>query len=80
MLYFSDGKPEPGGLPSFFTGGAYPPNERKEGVANDYIFGSDPILYTHCRPCRSVLSDLQGKEIAATTTNSDGCYIVTVQS
>lgn len=28
---------EPGGLPSFI-GGANPPDERKEGVANDYIF------------------------------------------
>ena len=29
--------------------------------------------YTHCCPYQSVLSDLQGKkEIAATTTNSDG--------
>lgn len=28
---------EPGGLPSFI-GGANPPDERKEGVANGYIF------------------------------------------
>ena len=31
------GEPEPGGLPSFI-GEANPPDERKEGVANDYIF------------------------------------------
>jgi len=28
---------EPGGL-SFLNGGANPPDERKEGVANGYIF------------------------------------------
>ena len=61
-----------GGLPSMI-GGAYPPDERKEGDANVYyILGSDPVLYIHCCPCESDLSDFQGKKIAATTHNSDG--------
>ena len=34
MVEYSHGETtEPGGLPSFF-GGAYPPDERKEGDAN----------------------------------------------
>lgn len=38
VLHLSHGKTrELGGLPSF-NGGANPPDERKEGVANDYIF------------------------------------------
>ena len=62
------GKPKPGGLPSDFFGGANPPDERKEGDANErYIFGLVPVVALHCRPCQSVLSDFQGKEIAATT-------------
>ena len=62
------GKPKPGGLPSDFFGGANPPDERKEGDANEcYIFGPVPVVALHCRPCQSVLSDFQGKEIAATT-------------
>ena len=67
------GKPKPGGLPSDLFGGANPPDERKEGDANEcYILGFDPVADFHCCPDRSVLSDLQGKEIAATTLNSDG--------
>ena len=55
------------------SGGANPPDERKEGDANEcYIFGPVPVVALHCRPCQSVLSDFQGKEIAATTRNSDG--------
>ena len=67
------GKPESqGGLPSVY-GGAYPPDERKEGDANVcYISGSDPVLYLHGSPCESDLSDFQGKIIAATTSDSDG--------
>ena len=54
-------------------GGANPPDERKEGVANDYICGSIPILYLHCCPCWIVLHDLRGKtKIAATIRSSDG--------
>ena len=60
-----------GGLPSNF-GGANPPDERKEGDADGYIFGLDPDRYTHCIPDWSVLSDLPGKEIAATIRSSDG--------
>ena len=38
VLHLSHGKTrELGGLPSFY-GGANPPDERKEGVANGYIF------------------------------------------
>ena len=61
-----EGKPKPGGLPSDLFGGANPPDERKEGDANEcYIFGFIPVVAFHCRPCQSVLSDFQGKEIAA---------------
>lgn len=43
-----------------------PPDERKEGDADErYILGSDPVINIHCRSCQSVLSDFQGKEIAA---------------
>ena len=63
-----EGKPKPGGLPSDLIGGANPPDERKEGDANErYIFGLVPVVTLHCCPCQSVLSDFQGKEIAATT-------------
>ena len=62
---------------TFHFGGANPPDERKEGVANDYIFRSDSDRNFHCCPCRLMLYDLQGKtKIAATTANSDGCWIV----
>ena len=68
------GKPKPGGLPSDLFGGANPPDERKEGDANErYILGLVPVVDLHCCPCQSVLSDLQGKEIAAITRNNDGC-------
>ena len=62
-----------GRLPSTF-GGANPPDERKEGVANDdYILRAYSDWYLHYCPCRFMLYDLQGKtEIAATTANSDG--------
>ena len=46
-------------------GGANPPDERKEGDINGYIFGYNPILYIHCRSCRIVLYNLWEKEIAA---------------
>ena len=72
-------KPKPGGLPSDFFGGANPPDERKEGDANEhYILGFVPVVALHCCPCQSVLSDFQGKEIAATTANSDGSPLVAV--
>ncbi len=59
------GKPKPGGLPSDLIGGANPPDERKEGDANEcYIFGLVPAVALHCGPCQSVLSDFQGKEIS----------------
>lgn len=60
-----------GGLP-FLIGGEIPPIVRKEGV-NGYICGFNPILFTHCCPCRSDLSDLPGqKKIAATSFTCDG--------
>ena len=54
-----------------------PPDERKEGDSNVcYISGFNPDWNTHCCPCEFALSDLQGKkEIAATTTNSDGVLL-----
>ena len=59
---------EPGGLPSFF-GGAYPPDERKEGDANVcYIRWFDSDRNIHLHPCRIMLHDFQGKtKIAAIT-------------
>ena len=77
ICYYYDsiwtGKLKPGGLPSDLFGGANHPDERKEGDANECsILGFDPVADFHCCPDRSVLSDLQGKEIAATTLNSDG--------
>ena len=68
------GKPEhiKGGLPSVI-GGANPPDERKEGDANVcYISGLGSDWNIHCSPRGIVLYDLSGKEIAATTRNSDG--------
>ena len=62
-----------GGLPSIF-GGANPPDERKEGDADEcYIFGLVPDWNVHCSPRGIVLYNLPGKEIAATTRTSDGC-------
>ena len=61
------GKPEhiKGGLPSVI-GGANPPDERKEGDANVcYISGPSSDWNIHCSPCKSALSDIQGKKIAA---------------
>ena len=50
------GKPKPGGLPSDLFGGANPPDERKEGDANErYIFGLVPVVAFHCRYCWSLL-------------------------
>ena len=50
------GKPKPGGLPSDFFGGANPPDERKEGDADErYILGYDPVVNFHCRSCWSLL-------------------------
>jgi len=60
---------------TLFFGGANPPDERKEGVADVcYIrwFNSDWNI--HLRPCWIVLHDFQGKtKIAAITRNNDGC-------
>ena len=38
-------------------GGADPPDERKEGDADDYISGFLFILYVHCCPYQSDVSD-----------------------
>lgn len=55
-------------------GGADPPDERKEGDADEcYILGFIPVLYICRCPRWIVLYNLSGKEIAATTANSDGC-------
>ena len=65
ILFARKARTHKGGLPSIF-GGANPPDERKEGDADErYILGSDPVINIHCRSCQSVLSDFQGKEIAA---------------
>ena len=44
-----------------------PPDERKEGDANElrYISGSNPDWYIHCRSRRIVLYNLREKKIAA---------------
>ena len=57
-----------GGLPSGF-GGTNPPDERKEGDANElcYISGFNPDRYLHCRSRWIVLHNLREKKIAATT-------------
>ena len=56
MIYYCYGKTiELGGYPLF--GGANPPDERKEGDADDYISGFLFILYVHCCPYQSALSD-----------------------
>ena len=65
---------ELGGFTLFF-GGANPPDERKEGVANVcYISGFNSDWNIHLRPCWIVLHDFQGKtKIAAITRNNGGC-------
>ena len=45
---------------------------KERRVANGYICGFIPILFIHCSPCQSVLSDFQGQKIAAITANNDG--------
>ena len=41
-------------------------DERKEGDADErYMLGPNPVVNIHCCSCQSVLSDFQGKEIAA---------------
>ena len=57
--------------PALF-GGMNPPDERKEGDANDYIFRTFSVLHVHCRSRGIVLYNLREKKIAATTPNSDG--------
>ncbi len=59
-------------LPSISEGLTLQTKEERR-AANDYISGFFLVLYFHCCPCRSDLSDSQGKKIAATTRNSDGC-------
>ena len=74
MLYLRYGKTRAhkGGLPSHYRRGN-PPDEGKEGDANVcYISGLDPDWNVHCSPRGIVLHNLSGKEIAATTRNSDG--------
>lgn len=69
MLYWQYGKSEhiKAAYPPMI-GGANPPDERKEGDANVcYISGLGSDWNIHCSPCKSALSDIQGKEIAATT-------------
>ncbi len=53
-------------------------NPKEEGGDdNDYISRFFLVLYVCCCPDKSDLPDFEGqKEIAATTTNSDGCWIV----
>ena len=59
--------------PTLPIGGADPPDERKEGDANVcYISGLGSDWNIHCSPCKSALSDIQGKKIAATIRSSDG--------
>ena len=59
--------------PALF-GGKNPPDERKEGEANElcYISGLDPDGYLHCRSHWIVLYNLWEKKIAATIRTSDG--------
>ena len=47
--------------------GLIPPDERKEGDANElcYISGFSPDRYLHCRSRRTVLHGLREKKIAA---------------
>ena len=49
---------------------------KKKGGGNAnvcYIRGFNPSWNIHLHPCGIMLHDLQGKEIAATTSNSGGC-------
>ena len=67
---------KPGGFTPLLLGGRINALQTRERRAIAmYVTYSDlnSDRYTHCCPYQSVLSDLQGKkEIAATTTNSDG--------
>lgn len=45
--------------------GLIPPDERKEGDANGYIFRAYRVQYVHCYPYWIVLCNLKGKKIAA---------------
>ena len=62
------GKPESQAAYPLY-GGADPPDERKEGVANVcYIRWFDSDRNIHLHPCRIMLHDFQGKtKIAAIT-------------
>lgn len=52
--------------------GAYPQTYER-GLANGYIRGFNPVLYTFGCSCRVVLHNLQGqKKIAVITRNNDG--------
>ncbi len=52
-----------------FFGGANPPDERKEGVADVcYIFGFNPDGNIHLRSCRIVLHNFQGNTKTAAIT------------
>ena len=78
MLYWQYGKSEriKAAYPPVF-GGANPPDERKEGDANEcYIFGLVPGVTFHCCPCQSVSSDFQGKEISRHYCTSDGLPLI----
>ena len=58
--------------PTLF-GGANPPDERKEGDANElcYISGFSPDRYLHCHSRRTVLYSLREKKIAAHYPHSE---------
>ena len=63
-------------LPSI-SEGLTPPDERKEGDADErYICGLVPILYLCRCPDKFVLCNLSGQKIAATTANSDGWPLI----
>ena len=56
---------EPGGLPSDYRRGL--PSRRKKGGDADDSCRILSVLFGRYRPCWSVLSDFQGRKIAATT-------------
>ncbi len=67
------GKPESKRrLTLLFDGGATLQTKERGDANVCYISWLDSGWNIHCRPCESVVSDFQGKEIAATTGNSDG--------
>ena len=56
MLYYLHGKSEHIKAAYPPVGGANPPDERKEGDADErYILGFNPVDDIHCRSCWSLL-------------------------